>query len=75
MRWVREELSESDGSESQTRSVAMTSGSHEQQNDGAQVAGDWTTLSDELLQGLVHALNNRVAAKKSRARGVAMYAT
>src|SRR5947209_18315760 len=38
----------------------MTSGSPEQWH--AVVTGDWTTLSDELLQGLVHALNNRVAA-------------
>jgi hypothetical protein len=38
----------------------MTSGSPEQRH--AVVTGDWTTLSDELLQGLVHALNNRVAA-------------
>jgi hypothetical protein len=38
----------------------MTSGSPEQQR--AVVTSDWTTLSDELLQGLVHALNNRVAA-------------
>jgi hypothetical protein len=39
----------------------MPSGSQEQQT-GAPVVGDWNTLSDELLQGLVHALNNRVAA-------------
>jgi C4-dicarboxylate-specific signal transduction histidine kinase len=40
----------------------MTSGSHEQQQASATTIGDWATLSDELLQGLVHALNNRVAA-------------
>jgi hypothetical protein len=28
----------------------------------APIRDDWRTLSDELLQGLVHALNNRVAA-------------
>jgi hypothetical protein len=37
----------------------MTSGSHQQQTTAT---GDWAALSDELLQGLVHALNNRVAA-------------
>ena len=44
----------------------MTSGSsgqHASQHaDGTPVAGDWSALSDELIQGLVHALNNRVAA-------------
>lgn len=40
----------------------MTSGSHERQHASASVTGDWSKLSDELLQGLVHALNNRVAA-------------
>jgi hypothetical protein len=40
----------------------MTSGSHERQHTGAELVGDWPKLSDELLQGLVHALNNRVAA-------------
>ena len=29
---------------------------------GAGQADDWTTISNELLQGLIHALNNRVAA-------------
>jgi hypothetical protein len=40
----------------------MTSGSQEQQHVGTPVVGEWSSLSDELLQGLVHALNNRVAA-------------
>ena len=40
----------------------MASAPHAQQQTAATVAGDWSTLSDELLQGLVHALNNRVAA-------------
>lgn len=40
----------------------MTHGSNEQQHASAPVVGEWTTLSDELLQGLVHALNNRVAS-------------
>jgi hypothetical protein len=40
----------------------MTSGSHEQQHAHVGTTGDWSKLSDELLQGLVHALNNRVAA-------------
>jgi hypothetical protein len=38
----------------------MSPGSSAQEH--AVVTDDWTTLSDELLQGLVHALNNRVAA-------------
>jgi hypothetical protein len=40
----------------------MTSGSQERQHTVAELVGDWPKLSDELLQGLVHALNNRVAA-------------
>jgi hypothetical protein len=40
----------------------MTSGSHEQQHAHSGTTSDWSKLSDELLQGLVHALNNRVAA-------------
>ncbi|MEO6525050.1 MAG: hypothetical protein ABIP93_00330 [Gemmatimonadaceae bacterium] len=40
----------------------MTSGSQERQHSGADLVGDWPKLSDELLQGLVHSLNNRVAA-------------
>jgi hypothetical protein len=39
----------------------MTPSSPEQQH-AVVVTVDWATLSDELLQGLVHALNNRVAA-------------
>ena len=40
----------------------MTSGTPAPQPDHASVIDDWRTISDELLQGLVHALNNRVAA-------------
>src|SRR5215207_4044846 len=40
----------------------MTSGSSARQAQGHAVTDDWHTVSDELLQGLVHALNNRVAA-------------
>jgi hypothetical protein len=39
----------------------MTADSPERQRGSAET-DDWSTLSDELLQGLVHALNNRVAA-------------
>jgi hypothetical protein len=40
----------------------MTSGTPTPQPDHAPEIEDWRTISDELLQGLVHALNNRVAA-------------
>src|SRR5688572_29388771 len=40
----------------------MTSGIPASQHDHAAVIDDWRTISEELLQGLVHALNNRVAA-------------
>ncbi|HEV7994519.1 MAG TPA: hypothetical protein VGP25_22040 [Gemmatimonadaceae bacterium] len=41
----------------------MTPDSPERQQRAASAeTDDWSTLSDELLQGLVHALNNRVAA-------------
>jgi hypothetical protein len=40
----------------------MTTGSSARQPQDAAFTDDWQTLSDELLQGLVHALNNRVAA-------------
>jgi hypothetical protein len=40
----------------------MTADSPERQRGGSAETEDWSTLSDELLQGLVHALNNRVAA-------------
>ena len=40
----------------------MTSGTPASQAEHASVIDDWRTISDELLQGLVHALNNRVAA-------------
>ena len=40
----------------------MTSESTDRQRAGSAETEDWATLSDELLQGLVHALNNRVAA-------------
>ena len=40
----------------------MTSGIPASQPDHAAVIDDWRTISEELLQGLVHALNNRVAA-------------
>lgn len=39
----------------------MTADPSERQRGSAET-DDWSTLSDELLQGLVHALNNRVAA-------------
>ena len=40
----------------------MTSGGSAGQPHGVPMSDDWRTISDELLQGLVHALNNRVAA-------------
>jgi hypothetical protein len=40
----------------------MTSGSSAGPPRGVPVSDDWRTISEELLQGLVHALNNRVAA-------------
>jgi len=40
----------------------MTSGTPAPQPDEAPASDDWRTISEELLQGLVHALNNRVAA-------------
>jgi hypothetical protein len=40
----------------------MTSGTPASQPHDAPVIDDWRTISEELLQGLVHALNNRVAA-------------
>lgn len=40
----------------------MTSGSRAPQPHPTPVIDDWRTISEELLQGLVHALNNRVAA-------------
>jgi hypothetical protein len=40
----------------------MTSGTPASQPDHEAVIDDWCTISEELLQGLVHALNNRVAA-------------
>lgn len=41
----------------------MASSPPEQEHSSAPIlVGDWASLSDELLQGLVHALNNRVAA-------------
>jgi hypothetical protein len=40
----------------------MTSRTPAPRPDHAPVIDDWRTISDELLQGLVHALNNRVAA-------------
>jgi len=40
----------------------MTSGKLARQRHGSPICDDWRTISDELLQGLVHALNNRVAA-------------
>ena len=40
----------------------MNSGTPAPQSDHASVIDDWRTISEELLQGLVHALNNRVAA-------------
>jgi hypothetical protein len=40
----------------------MTSGSPGPQPHPTRTTDDWRTISEELLQGLVHALNNRVAA-------------
>src|SRR3982751_3750668 len=40
----------------------MTSAVPAPQPEKAQPSDDWRTISEELLQGLVHALNNRVAA-------------
>ena len=40
----------------------MTFGTSASQPHDAPVSDDWRTISEELLQGLVHALNNRVAA-------------
>jgi hypothetical protein len=40
----------------------MTSASPRPQPDAAPRSDDWRTISEALLQGLVHALNNRVAA-------------
>lgn len=40
----------------------MTSGTSSPQPRSTEVADDWQTIADELLLGLVHALNNRVAA-------------
>ena len=40
----------------------MTSSSQAPQPHPTQITDDWRTISDDLLQGLVHALNNRVAA-------------
>jgi hypothetical protein len=40
----------------------MTFGTSMEQPSGVPISDDWRTVSDELLQGLVHALNNRVAA-------------
>src|SRR5512132_2007917 len=40
----------------------MTSGSGAPQPHPTPVIDDWRTISEALLQGLVHALNNRVAA-------------
>ena len=40
----------------------MTSGSSARPPRGVPISDDWRTISEELLQGLVHALNNRVAA-------------
>jgi hypothetical protein len=40
----------------------MTFGTSAPQPHDALVGDDWRTISEELLQGLVHALNNRVAA-------------
>src|SRR5689334_12614851 len=40
----------------------MTHDSPERQRAGLAGSDEWSMLSDELLQGLVHALNNRVAA-------------
>ena len=40
----------------------MMSGTSSRPPAGAPIGDDWRTISEELLQGLVHALNNRVAA-------------
>jgi hypothetical protein len=40
----------------------MTSGTSSEQPSNSPTVEDWRTVSEELLQGLVHALNNRVAA-------------
>jgi hypothetical protein len=40
----------------------MTSPTPARQPDNAPRSDDWRTISEELLQGLVHAMNNRVAA-------------
>jgi hypothetical protein len=40
----------------------MTSGTSREQRPDSPTVEDWRTISEELLQGLVHALNNRVAA-------------
>src|SRR6476620_8331363 len=40
----------------------MTSRTPSPRGDDVPVADDWRTISEELLKGLVHALNNRVAA-------------
>ena len=40
----------------------MTSGTPASQPDHEAVIDDWCTITQELIQGLVHALNNRVAA-------------
>ena len=40
----------------------MTAGASAGPPPGAATSDDWRTISEELLQGLVHALNNRVAA-------------
>jgi hypothetical protein len=40
----------------------MTTGPSPRQLHVATTTDDWQSLSDELLQGLIHALNNRVAA-------------
>ncbi len=40
----------------------MTSDTPVLHSDRAPVVDDWRTISEELIQGLVHALNNRVAA-------------
>lgn len=40
----------------------MTSGSPAPQPQPTQFTEEWRTISEELLQGLVHSLNNRVAA-------------
>ena len=42
--------------------VGMTPGTPPRQPDDTSRSDDWRTISEEVLQGLVHALNNRVAA-------------